>query len=161
MMKSKKWVGLIALVITLTGCSGAGPKQTGGQLIGGATGALIGSQFGRGTGQLFGVAIGALAGSYLGGAIGHQLDEKDKALAQQNMQSTLESAPDYQEKTWKNPNNNHSGSIKVTRTQEIPQNNTVCRDYVNTVIIDGQQEKVHGRACRDIRDTKGQWMVQN
>lgn len=156
----KKVVGTSLLVTVLAGCAGSGPKQTGGQILGGATGALIGSQFGKGSGRLFGVAIGALAGSYLGGNIGYQMDERDKELAQQTMQSTLERAPDHQVHTWVNPNTHHSGKFKVVKTQEIPSRNIVCRDYVHTVIIDGQEEKVHGRACRDMRDVKGEWKVQ-
>lgn len=161
MLKLKAFMGSLLLVTMLTGCAGAGPKQTGGQLLGGAAGAVLGSQFGKGTGRLFGVAIGALAGSYLGGSIGHAMDEKDKQLAQSTMINSLESAPDNQTRTWKNPNNNHSGSFAVTRTQEMPANHMVCRDYVHTVIIDGQQEKVRGRACRDVRDHKGAWRVEN
>jgi len=161
MLKSKKVIGSMLLVSILTGCAGAGPKQTGGQLLGGAGGALIGSQFGKGKGQLVGVAIGALAGSYLGGAIGHNMDERDKQMNQQTMLNTLERAPDNQEHGWSNPNNNHSGSFKVTNTQEMPANNLVCRDYVNTVIISGHKEQVHGRACRDMRDRRGEWQIQN
>jgi surface antigen len=159
MLKLKALIGSLLMVTILTGCAGAGPKQTGGQLLGGAAGAVLGSQFGKGTGRLFGVAIGALAGSYLGGSIGHAMDEKDKQLAQSTMISSLESAPDNQTRTWKNPNNNHSGRFAVTRTEEMPRNHMVCRDYVHTVIIDGQEEKVHGRACRDVRDHKGAWRV--
>jgi surface antigen len=161
MLNFKKTITSAALVIILTGCTDQGPKQTGGQLLGGVGGALIGSQFGKGTGQLVGVAIGALAGSYIGGTIGHQLDEKDKALAQQNMINSLETAPDQKASSWHNPNNNHSGSFKVTRTQENTSNSLVCRDYVQTVTIDGKQEEVHGRACRDMRDTRADWQVQN
>lgn len=161
MLKLKGLVGSLLLVAILTGCAGAGPKQTGGQLLGGAAGALLGSQFGKGSGRLFGVAIGALAGSYLGGSLGHAMDEKDRQMAQNTMLSTLESAPDRQTRSWKNPNNNHSGTVAVTRTQEVPQNHMVCRDYVHTVIIDGQQEKMHGRACRDVRDPKGHWQIEH
>lgn len=158
----KKTICLALLASVLTGCSpGAGPKQTAGQLLGAASGALIGSQFGKGTGQLVGVAIGTLAGTTLGGMIGQKLDEQDRALAQSTMVATLERAPDNQVKTWKNPNNNHSGNFRVTRTQEMPANHQVCRDYVHTVIIDGRQEQVHGRACRDMRDRRGEWFVQN
>lgn len=149
------------LVIMLTGCVDGGPRETGGKLIGGAAGALIGSQFGKGKGQLFGVAIGALAGSYLGGMLGHKLDAQDRAMAQRTMMTSLESAPDHQTSTWKNPNNNHAGKFTVTKTQELPQDHLVCRDYVHTVMIDGRQEKVHGRACRDMRDRRGEWRVQN
>lgn len=156
----KKVIGTILLASFLTGCAGQGPKETGGRLLGGAAGALIGSQFGKGTGQLVGVGIGALAGSYLGGTLGHQMDQRDKQLAQSTMNTVLERAPDYQERSWRNPNNNHSGSFQVTRTMEMPEDHMVCRDYVHTVMIDGRQEKLHGRACRDMRDRRGAWMVQ-
>ncbi|MBP9764646.1 MAG: glycine zipper 2TM domain-containing protein, partial [Gammaproteobacteria bacterium] len=88
MLKLKGLIGSLLLVAILTGCAGAGPKQTGGQLLGGAAGALLGSQFGKGSGRLFGVAIGALAGSYLGGSLGHAMDEKDRQMAQNTMLST-------------------------------------------------------------------------
>lgn len=148
------------LGLFLTGCTG-GPKETAGQLIGGAAGAVLGSQFGKGHGQLVGVAIGALAGSYLGGMMGHRMDERDKALAQQTMMNSLEHAPDHKEAVWRNPNNNHAGKFQVTRTEEFASDHLVCRDYVHTVMIDGKHEKVHGRACRDMRDRKGAWKVQN
>jgi surface antigen len=150
---------IIATTICLIGCASNGPKQTGGTLIGGATGALIGSQFGKGTGQLVGVALGALAGSQIGAAVGKSMDEKDRALAAQSARSSLEYQPDNRPVVWRNPNNNHSGSFVATRTQQV-NTNKVCRDYVQTVIIDGEQTKVHGRACRDVRDAKGQWIVQ-
>ena len=161
MIKFKTLVAAPLLVASLTGCMGAGPKQTGGQLIGGAAGAVIGSQFGKGDGRLVGTAIGALAGSYLGGTIGYQMDQRDRQLAQEAMMATLERAPDHKPRSWRNPNNNHSGSFRVTRTQELPEENRVCRDYVHTVVIDGRQERVHGRACRDVRDHRGMWKVEN
>lgn len=152
----------LTLVTTLTGClPNTGPKQAGGTLLGGAAGALIGSQFGKGRGQLVGVALGALAGSYLGGMVGQKMDERDRQMAQSTMMETLERAPDHQARTWRNPNNNHRGHVKVTRTVEKPRDYMVCRDYVHTVIIDGQQETVQGRACRDTRDPNGTWRVQN
>lgn len=161
MLKLKALIGSLLLVTILTGCAGAGPKQTGGQLIGGVAGALLGSQFGGGSGRLVGTAIGALAGSYLGGSLGYAMDERDKQLAQNTMQHTLESGPDHQTRSWRNPNNNHTGTFAVTRTYEMPANYMVCRDYVHTVIIDGRQERMHGRACRDVRDRRAHWQVAN
>jgi surface antigen len=155
-----KIICLTLVSISLTACTGAGPKQTAGQLLGGVTGAVIGSQFGKGTGQLVGVALGTMAGSTLGGMIGQKLDAQDRAMAQRTMIDTLEHAPDHQSRGWNNPNSKHSGKVLVTKTQEIPQNNLVCRDYVHAVIIDGHEEKAHGRACRDVRDPQASWMIQ-
>lgn len=62
-----------------TGCTtNMGRKETAGTLIGGAAGALIGSEFGGGTGRLIGTGIGAVAGALAGENIGKSLDEKDK-----------------------------------------------------------------------------------
>jgi len=154
MSTMKKTLAIMLLpAILLTGCApGAGPKQTGGTFIGGATGALLGAQFGKGTGRLFGTAIGTLAGAFLGGAIGAEMDAQDRQLATSSMQNTLERAPDRQASTWRNPNNNHHGRFVVTKTQEDPGNNRVCRDYQHEVFIGPKKETVVGRACRDVRD---------
>jgi len=146
----------------LAGCAspGTGGNQASGTLIGGAAGALAGSQFGKGHGQLAAVAVGTLLGAAVGSSIGRQMDEQDKMLASQTMHQALETAPDNQVSAWHNPNKPHAGNVVITHTQEYGSHK-VCRDYVNTVIIDGQQEKVRGRACRDVRDPKAAWMVAN
>lgn len=157
----KKIACLTLITTSLAGCMpGMGPKQTAGHLLGAAAGGVIGSQFGSGEGRLVGAAIGTFAGAALGGMIGQRMDERDRVLAQRTMMDTLECAADNQSRSWKNPNNNHCGNFTVTRTQEMPQSHLVCRDYVHTVIIDGRQEQVHGRACRDMRDRKGEWFVE-
>ena len=146
---------VISMLSSIKACSNAGPNETGGNILGGVGGALIGSQFGRGTGQLIGVAVGALVGSQLGGYLGHQLDERDKALAQQTLHNSLESAPDGRVNSWKNPNTSHSGQIRVNNT--VTQGANVCRDYTHMVMIDNKQEQVKGRACRN---SNGEWIVQ-
>ena len=156
-----KLIILCFTFIFISGCSANdSANQVGGKLIGGATGAFLGSKFGKGHGKLAAVGIGALVGAQLGGHIGSKMDEYDKAMSRTTAQNTLENAPDNQVSTWKNPNRNHSGKFKVTKTQEMPAQNKVCRDYVQTVMIDGEEEKIHGRACRDVRDPKAQWFVQ-
>jgi surface antigen len=149
---------VLLMVSALVGCQTGGANQTGGTLIGGATGAVIGSQFGKGHGQLAGVAIGTMLGALVGGSIGKSMDERDRQMAADSAYRALERQPDNSTVTWRNPNNNHAGSMRVTSTQE--DSNKVCRDYVQTVTIDGKQELVTGRACRDLRDTKAQWSVQ-
>ena len=57
----------VVLAMALTGCASTmGPKESGGTLIGGATGAVLGAQVGHGTGRLVGVAVGTLAGALIG-----------------------------------------------------------------------------------------------
>ena len=67
---------LISATILLTGCANSGPNETGGTLIGGAAGALVGSQFGGGAGQLVGTAVGAIGGAMAGNAVGKNMDKK-------------------------------------------------------------------------------------
>lgn len=155
-MRLKKLI-FVSVLISLSSCSG-GPKQTGGTIIGGATGAVVGSQFGKGKGQLAGVAIGTMLGAYIGSEIGKSMDDRDRQLAGQSTYNALEYQPDNSPVRWSNPNNNHYGQAQVIGTQE--SGNKVCRDYVQTVSIDGEQQKVYGRACRDVRDAQGQWVVQ-
>ena len=153
---------LILLVSSsfLLGCqTTGGSNQTAGTYIGAAGGAILGSQFGKGSGRLVGVALGTFIGSQLGAEIGRGMDARDRQLASQAASQTLESSRDYQAGTWKNPNTNHSGKFVVTKTTEEPANNKVCRDYVHTVYIDGQQQQMVGRACRDIRDSSKTWYV--
>lgn len=158
-MSSLRFIAITTVLLLLGGCTG-GPKQNIGTIAGGIGGALLGSQFGGGKGRVVATAIGAIAGSMIGSSIGRFMDEKDKQLASQTIQNSLETQPDNSASTWKNPNNQHQGTVIVKRTQEMPRQHKVCRDYVHTVIIDGKKERVHGRACRDMRDVKGQWMLQ-
>ena len=161
MMKMKKFFTTAVIFAFMAGCANqGGPNQAGGTLIGGATGALVGSQFGKGDGRLVGVAIGTLLGAAVGGDIGRSMDQQDRAMAARTAQRALESSADNQVSTWQNPNKSHSGNFVVTRTQEYAGSNQVCRDFVHTVIIDGQQEKMRGRACRDVRDPKAAWIMQ-
>lgn len=161
LFKKKALISIVISSLLVTGCLGNGPKEAGGTLIGGATGALIGSQFGKGDGQLVGVAIGTLLGAALGGHIGREMDARDRELAERTARYCLENRADHQYSTWHNPNNNHSGRFAVTRTVEMPESHLVCRDYVHEVIIDGRREKVHGRACRDVRDSRAHWTIEN
>ena len=67
---------LLGLTMLLAGCANSGPNETGGTLIGGAAGAVIGSQFGGGAGQLVGTAVGAVGGALAGNVVGKKLDKK-------------------------------------------------------------------------------------
>lgn len=73
---------LLILAITSYGCATTmGPKETGGTVIGGVGGAIIGSQVGGGAGRLVGVAIGTLAGALIGQEVGRSLDKADRLAA--------------------------------------------------------------------------------
>lgn len=157
-MKLQKTAIPVILALALGACQqGQLNKQTGGTLVGAGLGALVGSQIGSGGGQLAAVAVGTLAGAYFGSEIGKSLDRADKLAMERNSQSSLESTPTHQVSSWRNPDSGHSGSITPTRTYQSPQGRN-CREYTQTVTIDGRTETVRGTACRQY---DGTWKIAN
>ncbi len=145
----------LVLALAVAGCSGMGPKETGGTVIGGASGAVIGSQFGHGSGRLFGVAVGTLAGALIGGEIGRSLDAADRAAMERSTQYALESAPVGQPTPWKNPDSGHYGSTTPKKTYRTAEGR-YCREYQQTVVIGGREEEAYGTACRQ---PDGTWKI--
>ena len=150
----------LAVAITVAGCAndGSGPnKQTGGTLIGAGLGALAGSQIGSGGGQLAAVAIGALAGAFLGGEVGKSLDRADRQAMARTSHNALENNPVNQTSTWRNPDSGHSGTVTPVKTYQTASGQN-CREYQQTVTIDGKTENAYGTACRQ---SDGTWKIVN
>lgn len=146
-------IGMLAL--GLTGCQEAGQKQTLGTLLGAVTGAVAGAQVGKGRGQLAAVAAGTLLGSLLGGNIGKSLDNADRIAMRQTTQRTLETSPAGKTVRWKNPDSGHSGTV----TPQLAKKNTAgqyCREYQQTITVNGKTEAAYGRACRQ---PDGSWKI--
>lgn len=139
---------LVILAITMAGCAHqVGPRAGTGSLLGAGAGALIGSQLGSGGGQIAAVALGTLAGALMGQDIGRTLDRADQAYMQQNAQRSLEAIPTNRTSRWVNPDTGHSGSMTPTKTY---RNNSrqYCREYQQTVVINGSEQRAYGQACR-------------
>ncbi|MGL4426142.1 MAG: RT0821/Lpp0805 family surface protein [Alphaproteobacteria bacterium] len=148
----KKTLLILAAISTMiAGCT-KGPKETGGTFLGGAAGALIGSQIGGGTGKLVAVAAGTLLGAWAGGAVGRKLDEEDRQAMQQ---ATLQSIQNNQSTSWSS-SHNQGVSGTITPTKSYNSANGYCRNYQQTVKIDGKSQKAHGTACRG---EDGQWRI--
>ncbi len=137
------------------GCATMGPKEQAGTVVGGATGAVIGSQFGGGTGRLVGVAVGTLAGALIGQEIGRSLDANDRRMMQESAQYALERNRTDQPSEWRNPDSGHYGTITPKRTYREAEGQ-YCREYQQTVIIGGREEQAYGRACRQ---PDGSWKI--
>ena len=136
----------IVIAVGASACTGPSNSTLGG-LAGGAAGAAIGSQFGSGTGQLFAVAGGTLLGALLGSQIGAYMDEQDRMQAQQATQQALV-APVGQPVAWSNPDTGNRGTV-VSQPASTSYAGRYCRDYVQTVFIDGRQETLRGTACQN------------
>lgn len=66
---------LIGAFLALSACEGVGiDKRTQGQVLGGATGAVLGSTIGGGTGRVIATGAGAVLGTMVGGNIGEQMN---------------------------------------------------------------------------------------
>lgn len=64
----------VAAVALLSACENAPiDKRTQGQIIGGATGAVLGSTIGGGTGRLVATGAGAVLGTMVGGSVGERM----------------------------------------------------------------------------------------
>lgn len=162
MMKSRfarmSAIVAVSAAFLVSGCAqDQGNKQTAGTLLGAVGGAVAGAQFGKGSGQLVGVALGTLAGAFLGSEIGRSLDNADRAIMAQKTQNTLETAPTGQTSTWNNPDSGARGTVTPTRTYQTASNE-YCREYQQTVSINGKQETAYGTACRQ---ADGSWKVVN
>lgn len=131
---------------------GVGTKTAVGAAAGAAGGGLIGSALGGGT---EGIVAGVLLGGLLGGAAGNYMDQQDQQYASQTTTRTLENSQTGQSVQWSNPDSGHYGTVTPTRTYQNSAG-LYCREFSQTVYIDGRTEAAHGTACRQ---PDGTWEV--
>ena len=85
------------------------------------------------------------------------MDERDKRLAAEASQKALETAPTGRSVAWRNPDNEHSGTVTPVKTYQTATG-TYCREYEQIVTIEGKKEKAYGTACRQ---PDGSWKIVN
>ena len=147
---------IVLLAAALTACQTAGgPKQTGGTLLGAGLGALAGSQIGSGRGQLAAVAIGTLGGALLGNSVGRSLDRADRLHAAR-AERAAHTAPIGQPVVWRNPDSGNQGSITPVREGRDTATGAYCREYQQTVTVNGESQQAYGTACRQ---PDGSWQI--
>jgi len=162
-MKFVQGLAIGAMALSLAACdqsmygNGGGiNKQTVGTVGGAVAGGLAGSQIGGGSGRLWATGAGVLLGAFLGGEIGKSLDRADRQYMGQTTYNALENGPSGQTARWQNPDSGHYGT--VTPQAAYQQGGYNCRQYTQTVYIDGRSEQAHGTACRQ---PDGSWQIQN
>ncbi len=149
-----KMTPVVALCFGLVACGETvGPKAVGGAAVGATAGGLIGAAAGGGTAGIIG---GALLGGLAGGALGDKLDQNDRRLAQENYNRSMEYGATGASSTWRNPDNGHYGHVTPTRTYETASG--PCREFNQTIYIDGQAHEGTGTACRQ---SDGTWQIRN
>jgi surface antigen len=155
----KKVAAVIMITAFLAACAdrGVGEKEGVGTLIGAGLGALAGSQIGGGKGRMAAVAIGALLGAFAGNEIGKSLDKADLA-ALENAGERARSAPIGKTIDWSNPQSGNSGTVTPTREGRHTGSGNYCREFKQTVTIDGRTEEAYGVACRQ---PDGSWKINS
>ena len=146
----------LLFLVSLTGCQSISdnPKTAIGGFGGAATGGLIAAAAGGGGA---GIAAGVIGGALLGGLIGNFLDQRDKEMQAKAASQAFESSPSGKTVAWQNPDNGHAGTVTPTRTYQTAQG-AYCREYTQTVTIDGKKENSYGTACRQ---PDGSWKIVN
>ena len=150
----RRAVGMCAgfsVAMLLAGFGRMSQNETTGTLVGGAAGAVIGSQFGKGGGKTAATAIGMVLGATVGREIGASLDETCRRQAGEATHRALETADVGAGTTWDNPVNAGApakGSTVITR-QGADQQGRTCREFQQTVTIGGEEVQSYGTACRD------------
>ncbi len=135
--------------------SGTSGEEVMGTLVGAALGGLIGSQIGGGDGRKVAIGAGVLAGGYMGNRIGNRLSCEDQEYHYDTTQSTLEYKPSGGTAAWVNPDTGASGSVTPTETY-ISQSGLPCRNFTQTITVDGQRENIQANACRQ---QDGSWQI--
>ena len=170
-MKHTSRIILATTALMLTACAGqqnAQNAQAGGIMGGGgfsksdigtglgaATGAVIGSSFGKGNDRVIGGVIGALGGAYLGNQIGASLDRADMQYYNQAQYQALEYSQPGQALPWNNPQSGNSGSFTPGGYYQNPQGN-YCREFSQNINVGGRPESAYGTACRQ---PDGNWQI--
>ena len=164
-MKTKLMILAVVLSLSLGACAqsgeenawGMGNKQTVGTLGGGVLGGLAGASMGKGRGRLWTTGAGALLGAFVGSSIGKSLDQADRMYHEQAVERAY-NAPLNDTITWNNPESGHHGSITPIREGRNASTGGVCREYKQSIFIDGQAQTAVGRACQN---GDGTWSVVN
>ena len=158
MKKFKLATSLFITAIVVGGCAGSGPKEQTGQGLGSVVGAIVGYNLGKGhKDQGWAIGLGALYGAAIGANIGRSLDERDKQLAEDAFQSSLENNKTGATQSWSNPDSGHSGNTTPTRTYTADSGDP-CREFTTTVLIGGEEQQGYGTACRQ---ADGSWKIIN
>ena len=137
-------------------CHGqTGGNELVGTLLGAALGGLVGSQIGSGTGNKIAIGAGVLAGGLVGNKIGNNLDCQDRVYHSSTAQDSFAYQRSGTTTSWRNPDSGHAGTVTPTRTYKTA-GGTYCRDFTQTITVDGRFEEATGTACRE---PDGTWRI--
>ena len=140
---------LLLMVILIAVLSGCASQQQNGTIIGGVTGALIGSVIGDGSGQSVAIAVGAIAGGLIGSSIGQRFDEQDQSRIAYSMERK-------QRSSWTNSTTGQRYTVMPSSTLVPSSSNQQCREFTVDTEIGNRTETAYGTACRQ---NDGSWKI--
>jgi surface antigen len=151
-------LALTVMAVTVAACSAdSGPKEVGGTAAGAVAGGLIGNAIGGSAGnRVAGTLVGAAVGGFFGNRIGAALDDQDRQRAYAAQMQALETGPSGSPVAWRNPDSGRYGNVVPGPAYQA--NGATCRQYSETVFIDGQPQTARGTACRN---PDGTWTAMN
>jgi surface antigen len=138
----KKLSLILASALLTIAAAGCASKEDAGTVYGAGLGALIGNQFGHGGGRVAATVGGALIGGFIGNRIGKSMDDEDRRRAAEAQYYAFENG---QRGEWRNPNG-HYGYVEPR--DYYTYQDMRCREFSQTIYIDGKRETMVGRACR-------------
>jgi len=155
-MTLKDSLAIVPIVLGLAACDVATyrPNETTGALTGAIVGGVVGDQFGGGSGNKLATGVGVLIGALVGSEVGRSMDEADRLRANSAVQRAY-TAPLGEQIVWSNTSTGNSGSVTPIRDGRSASGQ-YCREYRQTLIIDGRRETGIGVACQQ-RD--GTWRI--
>ena len=139
----------LLLAVSLMFLNGCASQQQTGTIIGGVTGALIGSVIGDGSGQDVAIAAGAIAGSLIGSTVGQRFDDQDQGRIAYSTQRN-------QRSSWTSSTTGHRLTVVPSSTLAPSSSNQQCREFTVDTEIGERTESAYGTACRQ---HDGSWKI--
>lgn len=157
-MPAARILTLLLFGVSLAACAAnSDPKEAGGTVAGAAAGGLIGNAIGGSSGnRLAGTLIGAAVGGLIGNRIGAALDDEDKRRAYAAQMQALETGPSGAPVAWRNPDSGRYGNVVPGPAYQA--SGATCRQFTDTIYIDGAPQTERGTACRN---PDGTWTAIN
>ncbi len=141
--------GLVLAMIVAACSADSGPKEAGGTVAGAIAGGAIGNAIGGAAGnRVAGTLLGAAFGGLLGNRFGAALDDEDRRRAYAAQMQALETGPSGAPVAWRNPDSGRYGDV-VPGPAYPGSGGSTCRQYTETVYIDGKPQSARGTACRN------------
>jgi surface antigen len=94
------------------------------------------------------VAVVGCAGPPAPELLHADLTDREVTLAAATMEAALEHASHGETYIWRNPETGHSGAVRPQRTY-LSEAGAYCRDYQETLTMDGRSASYESTACRD------------